>query len=399
MNKKKKVRVLIIQLVVLFVAIVAILIWISTEKKEITVYDFARTIQYNEKANYQITQDDIVQSTIMQADIKPEYITNADEILGKYLTGDAYKGSHILSKQLSTDPPYIDKNSVASEADLRKIYLPINYASGFAGDIKAGDVVDLLFQDENTGKVTDDTTKVTSQPEGSIKYSSAKIFMQNLSVYQVYTSDGNVYVRKETDPMTLGLYNGELANGGSVGNEEGSQQNNAAPAFVALAVTAPQYEEIASRLKMGTVTMVGRFGGSQDIETNGYLVAKGDTADIYVGEGTLEKDIELFDTTQIIEPTQIELPKLYTFIRDLSKVKMTDDQRQRYASVYTRYSTYMSSFYGPDWESNSPDTITMDDISAKITPDEASSNAFMSFKTDLEVLSKELRGNQVVLPW
>ncbi|WP_373262075.1 hypothetical protein [Hungatella hathewayi] len=397
MNKKKKVRVLIIQLVVLFLAIIATLVWISSEKEEVTVYDFARTIQYNDKANYQLTNDDIAPATILKADVKTEYVTNKDEILGKYLTGDAYKDSHILSKQLSTDPPYIDKNSVASEVDLRKIYIPITYATAFAGDIKSGDIVDLLFQDENTGKATDDTTKVTSQPEGSIRYSSAHIFMQGLSVYQVYTNDGAVYVRRETDPMTLGVYHGELANGGSVGNEEDAQEY-AAPSYVALAVTAQQYEEIASRLKMGTVTLVGRFGGSQDIDTNGYLVAKGDTADIYVGQGTLEKDIELFDSTQKIE-TVVEIPKLYTFIRDLSKVKMSDEQRQKYASVYTRYSSYMSSMYGTNWESNSPDSITMDEIAAYTTDDEASQNAFLSFKSDLETLAKELRGNQVVLPW
>lgn len=398
MNKKKKVRMLIIQLVVLFLAIVAITVWISTERKEVTVYDFSRTIQYNEKANYQITEDDVVASTVMAADVKPEYVTNSNEILGKYLTGDAYKGSHINNNQLSSDPPYIDKKGVSSESDLRKMILPITYATAFAGDVKAGDIVDLLFQDNNTGKVTDDTTKVSSQPEGSIKYSSAKIFMQGLSIFQVYANDGSVYIRKETDPMTLGIYKGELANGGSV-NEDGSQQNTSAPAFVALTVTAQQYEEINSRLKMGAISLVSRFNGSQNVETNGYLVAKGDTADIYVGQGSLEKNIELFDNTQTIDPVTVEFQKLYSFIRDLSKVSMSDEQRQRYASIYTRYSTYMTAMHGPNWETNSPDTVTMDDIAASQNTDTASTNAFMSFKTDLESLSKELRGTQVVLPW
>lgn len=397
MNKKKKVIVLIIQLFVLLVAILATIAWITTEKKEIVIYDFARTIQYNEKANYQITADDIKASSIMAGDMRSEYIRNSEEIIGKYLTGDAYKDTHIVSKQLSPDPPYIDKSSISSEADLRKVYLPISYANAFAGDIKAGDVVDLLFMDANSGKVTEDTNKVTSQAEGSIRYSSAKIFMQGLSVYQVYTKDGGIYIRKETDPMTLGVYHGELANGGSVGTE-GEAQTYEAPSYVALAVTAQQYEEIISRLQMGQVSMVARFQGSNDIETNGYLVAKGDTADIYVGQGTLEKDIELFDTSQPVEINK-ELPALYTFIRDLSKVQMSDDQRQRYASVYTRYSTYMAAINGQNWESANPDTVTMDDLAASASADETTIASFMTFRTDLEALAKELRGNQVVLPW
>ena len=49
MNKKKKIKVLIVQLVVLVVAIIATLFWISSEKKEVTVYDYSRTIQFNDK--------------------------------------------------------------------------------------------------------------------------------------------------------------------------------------------------------------------------------------------------------------------------------------------------------------------------------------------------------------
>ena len=78
---------------------------------------------------------------------------------------------------------------------------------------------------------------------------------------------------------------------------------------------------------------------------------------------------------------------------------MTDDQRQRYASVYTKYSDYMTAMYGTNWESNNPDAVTMDAIAAYVGTDDSAVTIFMQFKSDLETLAKELRGNQVVLPW
>ena len=78
---------------------------------------------------------------------------------------------------------------------------------------------------------------------------------------------------------------------------------------------------------------------------------------------------------------------------------MTDDQRTRYASVYTKYADYMSTIYGPNWESNNPDTVSMDDIAGNACVDESSSTIFAQFKSELETLAKELRGNQVNLPW
>ena len=398
MTKKKKIAILITQLVLIVVAIFAVLLWISTEKKEVTVYDYARTIQFNEKSNYQLKAEDLVAVQLMAADIKPEYVVNAEDVIGKYITGDVFKNTHVMKTQLSADPPYIDKGFAKSEAELRRISIPITYASALAGDIKAGDLVDLLFLDKNSGIATEDTEKTTSTEKGMVRYASARVFMQSVPVYQVLTSDGNVFVRKETDPVTLGLYSGELANGGSVGGEQ-QPQNTAAPAYATLTVTPAQAEEIISRLQMGTILVVGRFGGSQDITSNGYLIAKGDTADIYAGQGTLEKDIELFDSSQPVIKITDELPSVYSFIRDLSKVQMTDDQRQRYVAIYTKYANYMSQIYGNDWENNDPDSVTMDMISLRVATDESSSAIFLKFKNDLEILAKELRGAQVLLPW
>ena len=168
MNKKKKIKVLIVQLVVLVVAIIATLFWISSEKKEVTVYDYSRTIQFNDKSNYQLTANDLTPVQLMAADIKPEYVVNQQDVIGKYITGDVFKGTHVMSTQLSSDPPYINNTSADAEAELRKIAIPISYATALAGNIKAGDVVDLMFLDNNAGLATSDTEKATSEEKGTV---------------------------------------------------------------------------------------------------------------------------------------------------------------------------------------------------------------------------------------
>lgn len=395
MNKKKKLRVLIVQLVLMFAAILALVIWIANEKKEVTIYDYARSIEYNEKANYAITAADIKEATILAADVKDTYIQNKDEVIGRYITTSVYKDEHISKKELSKDPTYNDKNAVSELADFRKIYLDINFKSAFAGDIEAGDTVDLMFTDNGSGMPTERVSSLAGTQNG-VNYVQSRIFMQNIPVYQVY-KNGSVYKKVETDPATLGKFQGE----NSMSGDPNAQQSAGAPDQVALTVTAKQYEEISSRMQMGTVSLVSRFDESQDVDTNGYVVVKGNAANIYAGEGNLEYDTGITsEVSETASAVETKLPALYSFIKDLGKISMTDDQKQRYYSVYTRYSELMEASQGTEWEINNPDSITMEMLQNSIdTSNEDAVNAFMIFKSDLDKLAKELRGNNVLLPW
>ena len=58
----------------------------------VTVYDYSRTIQFNDKSNYQLTANDLTPVQLMAADIKPEYVVNQQDVIGKYITGDVFKG-------------------------------------------------------------------------------------------------------------------------------------------------------------------------------------------------------------------------------------------------------------------------------------------------------------------
>lgn len=397
MNKKKKIKIAIIQCLLLFAAVLALVIWITNEKREVIIYDYARTITYNEKANYAITEADLQESKILAADMKDTYVRNKEEAIGRYIRTTVYKDEHVSQKELSKDPTYNDKNAVSELAGFRKIYLDVNFKSAFAGDIEAGDTVDLMFTDTGSGMPTERINELAGTENGA-DYAESRIFMQNVPVFQVY-KDGAVYQKVETDPTTLGKFQGENSMSGS----STDQSSAGAPDQVALTVTAEQYEEISARMMMGTVTMVARFDESQDVDTNGYVVVKGNAANIYAGQGNLEYDpgIEHPEDTDVdVATSDTKLPALYSFIKDLAKISMTDEQKQRYNSVYTRYAELMQASQGANWEISNPNSVTMEMLKNSIdTGDQNAVNAFMSFRGDLEILAKELRGNNVLLPW
>ena len=394
MNKKKKMRVLIAELVLFIVAVIAIIFWISNEKKEIMIYDFARTIEYSEKENYALTEQDIVESYIMQADMSEDYITNKEEILGMYIRGTAFKGQHILKNQLSKDPTAIDEGGISELAGYRIITLPVNYETSFAGDIEAGDRVDLLFQENGSGLPVGEASQLAGAESG-LNYQSSRIFMQNIPVYQVLQSNGAVYTRRETDPVTLNRFDGELSSGTEENTEYG------APAYVKLTVTPAQYEEIMTRRNSGTVSLVQRFDESQDVDTEGYLVIKGTGANTYAGEGSFEYDPELVNDEEENAEAEINVvrPALYTFLRDLTKTEMTDAQRETWNTLWTRYSDLMKYTQGDNWEINNPELISIDDLTTAIGDNVDYQRLLDAFKTDLETFAKELRGDMVLLPW
>lgn len=409
MKRKQKIIKLAIELIALLLGLIFVIVWVANEKKEVCIYDFSRSIQYNEKANYKLTEQDIVQSYILAADVQDYYIVNPEEAIGKYITGDCYKGQHIQTNQLSTDPTYINKDSVSELADYRKYYIKVGIGDVFAGDIEAGDTVDIMFSDSAAGYATERTSQYMGEGIG-FNYSNTRIIMQNIPVYQVYLSNGQVYRKAVTDPETLNRY----ADSGGLNGDGTEQAPSGSPAYIALSVTAKQYEELAARQTMGTISLVARFSESKDTETNGYLVMKGSYANIYAGEGNLEYGIDITQNEDgeypdasgvnfngdLIGGNNGSIPALYSFIKDLVKVSMTSEQRQRYNSIYARYEELMNKYYGTEWQINEPDKITYEMLSEQVgTSDDAQVSALLAFRTDLETLAKELRGENVLLPW
>lgn len=400
MNRKRKFQVLALLLLALLVGIIALAAWIGSAKKSVTIYDFSRTIQYDEKSNYALTEADLVPTEILAADVKEEYIIDPQEVIGKYITGTAYKGQHVIKNQVQTDPTYVEVTGLSELAEYRKIYIPISYKSGFAGDIKSGQIVDLMFTETGTGLTTDRTSGLLGSENG-LNYAHTQIFMQNIPVYQVYTADGSVYTRKTTDPETLNKFQG--TNASALKGEDGQEVNTAEPAYVALTVTVPQYEEISARMMYGTVSLVSRFENSMDQESNGYLLIKDGYANIFAGEGNLEFDHNVGEILEEIDASSTPMntrPSIYTFLRRLAMFSMTEDQSERYKSIDKRYTDFMTKAVGSNWQYSDPDSVTDEDILNSIEhDDEELLNRFITWKLEVEALAKELMGSNVVLPW
>lgn len=399
-----------LELLALLAGLIFIIIWVRNEKKEVVIYDFARSIRYDDKANYAIVDSDLTEIRVLAADVQDFYVTDKAEAVGKYITGDCYKGMHVQTNMLSKDPPHMDYGAVSELAGYRKYYMRVGIGDVFAGDIKSGDTVDIMFSEKASGYSTYRTASIFGA-DRPLNYSSSRIIMQNVPVYQVYLSNGQVYKRAITDPETLRKYDGT----GGLDGKDDKKSSGGAPAYIALTVTAKQFEELASRDKMGTLSLVARFAESQDTETNGYLVMKGSYANIYAGEGNLEYNAEIMyedkdgqnpypqSTDRPVntpEKAQTSIPGLYSFIRDMLKSDMSNSQRQRFNSIYTRYSDLMTKAFGTEWEINNPDSVTYEMLAANAqTQGDQAMVTLTAMKADLEALAKEIKGDMVLLPW
>ena len=400
MTKKRKFQILIGLLVIMVGGILALTLWIANAKKSVTIYDFARTIQYDEKSNYALTLNDVVEAQILAADVKEEYITDPQEIIGKYITGTAYKGQHIMKHQLQSDPTYVEVSGISELADYRKFYLQIGYANAFAGDIEAGDKVDLLCAENGGGLSTDRTDGVTGSENG-INYNQARIVMSDIPIYQIYTADGSVYNKKTTDPETLNKFKGQDA--ATLQGEDGEQPTGA-PAYVALTVTVEQYEELYVRNQTGTLSLVSRFKESQDVESDGYLVIKDGLANVYTGKGNLEfehgVDAQNQDKKDVEPVVTAARPDVYTFLRRLAVMDKTPEQEETYKTLYAQFVEYAQAVAGTEWEINNPEQISMVQLEAAVSAmGQEKMLDYQAWKTNVQELTTSVYGAPQIMPW
>ena len=401
MNAKKRLRIAIILAVALLITVFGILIYVANQKKAVTIYDFCRNIPYNEKANYMIAETDLEPVEILAGDVKDDYVTDIADAVGKYLASDALKGQHVMKGQLSVEPTHLEKGGISELAEYRKFYLPIDYKTGFAGDITAGQTVDILFTEVHSraGYPTDRTEDIPNS--NPLIYGQSKIIMQNIPIYQVYTANGSVYKRRETDPDMV--YEAETA----------EKEKAVAPAYVALTVTGEQYEDLYVRNLVGSLSLVSRFDGSDDIETDGHLYLKTGDACVYIGTGNLEYDPQIDMEAGELEwgehdPLDIDTEdvqnkdnplSIYKVITDMQKVSLNEAQRAQFRSVNQRLEAYMTELLGVDWKLNAPESITDEDILTLYKNEPEKLIAYGEWKQDTESLAKEIFGVDTEMPW
>lgn len=410
MNKKKKVTLFFAELLVLILAVGGLLLYIHSQQQLVKVYQQGRTIAYNGHENYQIQETDIVEAEMPLSTINPDQVQDKNSIIGKYLKISVTQTNPVSKSELQDTAPNVTPEAQEVMSKYRKITIPVDFSTALAGNIQRNDKVDLVFIHTDDGETThkteymnDDVTAsvVTEDDKDSkttINFATAKIFMQDLTVFQVYAADGSVYVnRSASDRVTMNDFSGELDanNVGTTGDGESQeQQQYYPPKYVVLTVTPEQYEEIAARMNMGRVEIVGRFPGSKDVKdgTTGYGVYTNDNAIIYAGTGTLEEAADLYVKQNPSETTETTKTGIYSYMRDLAKVLNTQEELTAYAAVYAEYSAIMKGIYGTGWESADPDSITLTALQNAANGDTDMLSKIETFRLDLTKFAQTVNG-------
>ncbi|TCJ98287.1 UNVERIFIED_ORG: pilus assembly protein CpaB [Anoxybacillus amylolyticus] len=252
--KKKQMIVLFLQLVLMVGFAASFYRYVQVQVQPVDVYVFSRDLSANDK----VSAGDIQKVSIPAKAVTEEMVKDPKTIVGKYLVTDVFSDQFVYKNQLVKKGD-VDPFKSMDLTKLRKISLPISYVEGFGGNLKRGDRVDLVF----TGEGTKET------PQGEKKFRYAKVFLQDVYVYNVTTADGYKYV--DRSESTVSKQGEEISTSGASGEL----------AVVTLAVTLEQAEEIVARMNAGQIRLLARFGDSESYETLGFVL--GDYQKVFSG--------------------------------------------------------------------------------------------------------------------
>lgn len=232
----------------------------------VEVYQYSRDIPVNTK----IGESDIKKVVLPASAVDGKtFARSSKDIIGKYVDTKVFENENVLNKQLVIEGE-IDPFESMDLSKYRKISFPITYVDGLGGNLKHGDKVDLIY--------TATGSKSTGGSEKDFQYSRA--FLQNIPVYSVTTEDGTPYLDK-TQETTQNTSTGgkDISTGG----------DSAKMSTITLAVTLDQAEEISTRLKSGTIRIVGRFEESKDCESSGFVIGEYEKISSHYGLAEINK--------------------------------------------------------------------------------------------------------------
>lgn len=192
---------------------------------------------------------DIQAVTVPRSALNENFAFDGNEILGKELKSDVFKGNYIYKAQYGEEV----KKAELTGIDWSK-YRIYEISTGAVNPrIRRGTKVDLIFTGE--GEANDETSG-----SGPVIYS--KVFMQDV---QVVGTQFDALTEEQIEKM------------GVAGETRGT---------VLLALTLDQIEEIQTRERVGTITMVERSASAKDYDTPGFTV--GNYKKRVLGEGDAE---------------------------------------------------------------------------------------------------------------
>lgn len=269
MVKNKKLIILILQLCLMAVFVIGTYSFSQKELQLVDVYKYTKNIN----ANAEIEISDLQKVSIPQSAVDKNFLTTAD--YNKIAEGNKVLATKVEAGQYAYTNQIIEGTKVDpfEKLDLskyRKVTIPVNYTSSVSGEIARGDRVDLAYIGQAEGD------------NGGGLYST--VFMQNVLVYSVNTSDGFEYVEHSQIKKSQ-MYGTEVIENAS--NSAIDYEN--AIALITLAVPMKDVEEIIARNNSGEINIVGRFDTSVDADAPGYYIGKTQNASTYAGNKVVEK--------------------------------------------------------------------------------------------------------------
>ena len=267
MVKNKKLIVLILQLALMGVFVMGTYTFSQKELKLTTVYQYTKKMN----ANAEIEASDLKRVSIPESAVSKGFLTEKEykeiEEGNKVVASKVEAGQYVYSKQI-IDSDKVDPFEKIDLSKYRKVTIPVSYATAISGEISKGDRVDLVY-----------TSEIESGESNGI-YSN--VFMQNVLVYSVNTSDGFEYVEhSQVKKSQMTTDTGE-ATTSSIDYENPI-------ALVTVAVPMQNVEEIIGRLSSGEVTIIGRFDNSVDTNAPGFYIGESSNVSIFAGDKQIEK--------------------------------------------------------------------------------------------------------------
>jgi pilus assembly protein CpaB len=264
--KKKKLLVMLIQLIVIIVFSVSMIRHVNKKMDSVSVYVFTGDL-----TRHTLIEDSNVRTSIIPVSaVSNNMITKKEDIMGKFTKSDVYANTFVYTSQLTTEEE-IDPFALIDFSNYRKISIPVNFLSALSGSIKRGDKIDMMFVGD-----------IQSSGFGGAQSKYSETFLQGVLVYEVNTGDGYKFLDKS--------YITEAEAKTSTKQEITASSTSSEISILTLLVTPEQAEEIAVRRRVGTIELLGRFEESIDSKTLGFTYGEG--SEMKVGSRSVETRID-----------------------------------------------------------------------------------------------------------
>lgn len=280
---KRGTLILCAQLIALLVFVIIFIKFGSDKINPEQVFAYSRDLSAGDK----IAEEDLIVVPIssMTKTIDMFTVADAANVVGKRVSTDVYTNNIVYAAQL-TDIDESGSEVILQDLSNKVLYsMPVDYTEGVAGNLKAGDRIDLMFT--HTGSVSD------GENENSFTYS--KIFMREIMIYNINTGDGYKFVDHSE------IYEAEIETASDTNNM--LELTSSEPTSITLILTPEQAEQLSARRAVGNVKLLKRFDETQTHETLGFVI--GNYGKIFSGNANAETaNLQIVDSYTDDDPNK-----------------------------------------------------------------------------------------------